>query len=211
MASENATAVCASCGAPFEVKRGRREKCCSQNCRAHLRSPDPRGYSRVYIGKRHPWSNSGGWCWRHRLVAMEAMTVELQVRALEAGFPVAMIVGTYGPKLRPSDHVHHERIRRGRPGADVPQNLSIAEATYHGQLHAKLMEWAGCRDQRTGRFVAFHRYEWPSEPKEVPRYAAIIGPAAEELSVVGSQHREGVTLPGATYKPSLEDGPHAEG
>lgn len=86
---------------------------------------DPRGYVRIYPGKAHPFANSGGWAWRHRLAAMEQL----------------------GRRLAPHEHVHHAKIRRGEAGADEWPNLEVLLATDHGREHALEME----RDAR-GKF-----------------------------------------------------------
>ena len=111
-----------------------------------------RGRVRVYLGKDHPYANSGGWQWRSRFVVMEEL----------------------GRKLRSDEHVHHIN---GDRSDDRIENLELLAAEYHGRFHAAVVTLGGYRDDR-GRFVEFDE---PGPFRTAPRFKAVIGASAYEL------------------------------
>jgi hypothetical protein len=120
---------------------------------------DPRGYVRVIVGKAHPHANSGGWCWRHRLVAGESI----------------------GRKLLKCEHAHHldSCLQPDGSKLDAPENLEVCLAEYHASYHGFYTLIAGLVGRApNGRFVELDR---PLGPYAVPRFAAIIGRAAAEF------------------------------
>ena len=90
---------------------------------------DPRGRVRVTLGKKHRYANSGGWCWRYRLLVSYAL----------------------GRRLRRDEHVDHIN---GVIDDDRLSNLRILTPEIHGRYHAWLIEIAGCRGP-DGRFKEY--------------------------------------------------------
>lgn len=80
--------------------------------RAGTIAEDERGYLRVWLGRRHPHSDSSGYAWLHRLVAAYGI----------------------GRRLLTSEHVHHED--QGAKADNRPENLRVYDCRYHGRLHA---------------------------------------------------------------------------
>jgi len=90
------------------------------------RTRDPRGYIRVYLGKGHPYANSGGWQWEHRLLEMERL----------------------GRPLPRWMHVHHcNRVRDD----NRPQNRRVRLASAHMAYHGRRSPCLAHRDE-LGRF-----------------------------------------------------------
>lgn len=89
------------------------------------RGSDVRGYRRVTLGKSHPLANSGGWQYRHRIIAAQSL----------------------GRALKANEHVHHREADRG---AETASSIDIVSAEMHGRYHASAIFFA--RDDR-GRFV----------------------------------------------------------
>ena len=118
-----------------------------------------RGWVRVQLGKGHPYANSGGWQWEHRLVAMEQL----------------------GRVLRTDEHVHHKDLDRAN---NRPENLEVRAAAYHGRLHASWVILSGHTWERdscgrfTGRLVELDN---PVGPVQAPRFAWMIHERAREL------------------------------
>ncbi len=72
---------------------------------------DARGRVRLFVGRKHPFADRSGYCWRHRFVAQFVL----------------------GRKLLTSEHVHHVD---GNLRNDSPENFEIVDCQFHGRLHA---------------------------------------------------------------------------
>lgn len=73
-------------------------------------TPHHKGYVRVWLGRGHPFANSGGWQYAHRLAMMEKL----------------------GRRLEPFEHVHH---KNGDKASADPERLQVLHAVDHGMLH----------------------------------------------------------------------------
>lgn len=113
---------------------------------------DRRGRLRIYLGKRHPAANSGGWTWLPRFIVWRET----------------------GQVLRPDEHVHHECTHAGELRCANPAHFRVVLAEYHGALHgAATLLWR--QRDAGGRFAP----QPPTFP--IPRYGAILGRAAADL------------------------------
>lgn len=112
---------------------------------------DARGRVRVRLGTDHHFANRSGWQWRYRFVVMTELA----------------------RRLLPSEHVHHVDGVRDH---DLPPNLEVLDASFHGRLHAEAIEVVGWRAE-DGRFV---EHDEPVGPFQWPRNGAVLGPAARE-------------------------------
>lgn len=87
---------------------------------------DSRGRRRIYLGKGHPYANSGGWQWLARYLLMVRL----------------------GRRLERWEHAHHRDRDRAN---DRARNLRVLEASAHSRLHAAEMTATGRRGT-DGRF-----------------------------------------------------------
>lgn len=90
----------------------------------HTETIDKRGRVRVYLGKDHPYANSGGWQWRNRLALAQDL----------------------GRKLSRSEDGHH---RNGNRADDTKGNLRVKDHAEHAREHALRR-----RRDVLGRFVS---------------------------------------------------------
>lgn len=82
---------------------------------------DAAGRAVVYLGRRHPLARKSGQQYVYRLVAMLCV----------------------GRRLAENEHVHH---LDGDKSIDLPSNLSILLAEFHGRHHCAL--WKGSEIER---------------------------------------------------------------
>lgn len=109
------------------------------------------GRACVTLHVQHPFANSAGWQRLYRFLILESL-------GLEHG-------------LDSMDHVHHVN---GEKLDDVIDNLEVWSCEYHGSHHASAT--FSRRDER-GRFAVNEKVG----QQFVPRWGAIIGPAAARL------------------------------
>lgn len=69
-----------------------------------------KGYATVQLGVGHPWANSGGWQYLHRILMFEEVGAHLDTHL----------------------HVHH---RNGDKLATDPAELQVMHDTEHGRYH----------------------------------------------------------------------------
>lgn len=105
----------------------------------------------VFLGAPHPWSDQAGNAYLYRFIVMTALHRH----------------------LRPDEHVHHI-------AEDLDDNLSLEQlelvlAEYHGSIHAYHTTLAS--PSELSRHV---EASLPYGTRQVSRYKAIIGPAAEQ-------------------------------
>lgn len=111
---------------------------------------DERGRARVYLGRDHPLTNSGGWQYVYRVLIAEAIDRE----------------------LRPDEHAHHIN---GDHTDDRLDNLLLVTAWFHGWLTASAVVLA----EKKGPYHRFIELENPGDPFPWPRYGPILGNAAK--------------------------------
>jgi hypothetical protein len=88
----------------------------------------PKGYLRVWLGKRHPHADRSGYAMLHRLVAAYQL----------------------GRQLLTSEHVHHEDEDKTN---NRPENLRVYDCAYHGRLHASSVEVANADSGQLGEIA----------------------------------------------------------
>jgi len=104
----------------------------------------PKGYERIHLCLKHPYANSGGWQYAHRLIVMRVL---------------GRVLSTY-------EHVHHVDGDHTATGNRL-SNLDIMEDVDHGHYHHGLR--CGCGREFRGHSFAGREIEVDASGTPEPR------------------------------------------